>query len=437
MRPIARESPEPIPRPPPARNIPQQWPLPASGLQPHPLNPRHPRFMAPRGPPPRRPPRPIEVPSQVPSPSIYSARSGQGSETSLPNAIRPTRSFSQLNPYQQPAPRPSTNDGCVSPTSTVDLTPRISISTDDLFRQSTASASSSAIPDVPLVPLSQPQPSFDPRLRTAGLVAPPNARKTRVRRSSVSPIPEELYDPRHTLGSFASSRAIPSSWGSGPAESEILGAYLDDDSSDDERPQSDQPEDAALVRSASLGKRGKPTMRTIMRSNPISEVSVPGVPSSNQKEESNRGIATSPLAVESAVSQPLHVSSAARRLSTSTTSNESCVDPEKPRFAQQCYDVYLGTLEKEGESLSKATPMLSEKRPEGRRPPRLDMEAIRNAETRGSLSSLSDLIRRATRLASNLDRGRTASQADLVNAGVDHQKSGKYFDFEISSRGNG
>lgn len=178
-------------------------------------------------------------------------------------------------------------------------------------------------------------------------------------------------------------------------------------------------------------------MRTIMRSNPISEVSVPGVPSSNQKEESNRGIATSPLAVESAVSQPLHVSSAARRLSTSTTSNESCVDPEKPRFAQQCYDVYLGTLEKEGESLSKATPMLSEKRPEGRRPPRLDMEAIRNAETRGSLSSLSDLIRRATRLASNLDRGRTASQADLVNAGVDHQKSGKYFDFEISSRGNG
>lgn len=41
-----------------------------------------------------------------------------------------------------------------------------------------------------------------------------------------------------------------------------------------------------------------------------------------------------------------------------------------------------------------------------RRPPKLDIDAVRNAEARGSLTSLPDLIRRATRLAAMMDRGR-------------------------------
>jgi len=45
-----------------------------------------------------------------------------------------------------------------------------------------------------------------------------------------------------------------------------------------------------------------------------------------------------------------------------------------------------------------------------RRPLRLDIDAVKEAEQRGSLTSLNDLIRRATKLASNLDRGRTASR---------------------------
>ncbi|KAF2220190.1 hypothetical protein BDZ85DRAFT_32917 [Elsinoe ampelina] len=45
-----------------------------------------------------------------------------------------------------------------------------------------------------------------------------------------------------------------------------------------------------------------------------------------------------------------------------------------------------------------------------RRPPRLNVDAVREAEQRGSLTSLPDLIRRATKLASNLDRGKTASR---------------------------
>lgn len=404
----------PVPKLPPARGVSHQsqWPLPASGVQSPPINP-HPRGLAPRGPPPARPSRPSEVPSQLPSPSIYSVRSGHASGTNLSYATRPAQSFSHPKPPQHPPPsRPYPDDGtCESPTSTVDLAPRISIATDELFRQSTISASSS-IPDVPTVPPSEPPFPPDPRRRTAGLVAPQNI----ACRTSVSPISESegLSNSRQTLGSFASSRAIPS-WGSGPAGSEILGAYLDLGSDDDEyNHQNNQEDSTSLVRSASVGKRGKPTIRTIMKPNSTSAVSVPDVPSSNPKSKSNQVAAPGALAMGVAVSQALHVPSPARRGSTSTASNESCVDPEKPRFAQQVDIVYGAALHKEDEALAKSAPTMSDKRPGARKPPRLDIDAVNDAGARGSLSSLSDLIRRATKLASNLDRGRTASRINLA-----------------------
>ena len=48
-----------------------------------------------------------------------------------------------------------------------------------------------------------------------------------------------------------------------------------------------------------------------------------------------------------------------------------------------------------------------------RRPPKINVDAVREAEARGSLTSLPDLIKRATRLAANLDRGRTASRLGM------------------------
>lgn len=45
-----------------------------------------------------------------------------------------------------------------------------------------------------------------------------------------------------------------------------------------------------------------------------------------------------------------------------------------------------------------------------RRPPNLNIAAVREAEARGSMTSLSELIRRALRLASNLERGDTSSK---------------------------
>ena len=79
----------------------------------------------------------------------------------------------------------------------------------------------------------------------------------------------------------------------------------------------------------------------------------------------------------------------------------------------------LGSLEKGGvltaedvedlRNLSEKFPTLA-----GRpRPPPLDVGAVRDAEARGSLTSLSDLIQRATTLVSNLDRGKTASRLGL------------------------
>ena len=429
VRPDRASSSPSVPRPPPLKTPSRQtqWPLPASGLQPRPLNPQarsqqDPRLWDPRGPPPARPPRPSEAPSQLPSPSIYSVTTGQNSEASVDYRSRPARSFSHPKPPQAlEIPRPrlrAKDDSCVSPTSTFDfdLTPRISIATDDLFRQSIASSTSS-IPIMPPVPWPEPRvPAASPWMKTAGLAAP-NSQGSRARASSVSPIPEserEFSDPRRTMGSLASSRAIPSSWGSGPAESEILGAYLDSESDDnEEKAETCESQAETLVRNASLGKRQKPTMRTIMKSNPNSEVSIPDMPSSNSQEELNKNAAAG-LTIGAAVGQALHQPSPLSRNSTSTTSAESCVDPEKPRFAN---DVYNTAFEKKVEalpSLPQAAPTMSDKRPGGRKPPRLDLGAVRDAEARGSLSSLSDLILRATRLASNLDRGRTASRADLA-----------------------
>lgn len=80
-------------------------------------------------------------------------------------------------------------------------------------------------------------------------------------------------------------------------------------------------------------------------------------------------------------------------------------DPEK--------DPRGGLLREDSDTLKSPTGGFSGQRVGRRRPARLDVDAIRDEEARGSLSSLSDLIKRATRLASNLDRGRTASRLGM------------------------
>jgi hypothetical protein len=79
----------------------------------------------------------------------------------------------------------------------------------------------------------------------------------------------------------------------------------------------------------------------------------------------------------------------------------------------------LGNPEKRGvprqdsDTLRAPNAGFSDQRGDRRRPPRLNVDAARDEEARGSLTSLSDLIKRATRLASNLDRGKTASRLGM------------------------
>lgn len=201
----------------------------------------------------------------------------------------------------------------------------------------------------------------------------------------VSPIPEEMPESRRRKkkGSFASSAVIPSSWGSGAPGSDILDYY---DSGEDAGQEADP---TAVVRHASLGKRGRPSLRTISKAtsdgvkSPESEP-VPSIP----KEDTSRGYTQT-------------------RQSFETDSTDS-IELEK------------GGLSIENEQQAKSSklampgPGFSSKR-NARRPPELDLGTVRKAEARGSLTSLPDLIRRATRVASNLEHGRTASKIGILD----------------------
>ncbi|RMZ83850.1 hypothetical protein DV737_g1412, partial [Chaetothyriales sp. CBS 132003] len=61
-------------------------------------------------------------------------------------------------------------------------------------------------------------------------------------------------------------------------------------------------------------------------------------------------------------------------------------------------------------------PGMSSKVPVTRRPARLNIDAVRDREARGSMTSLTDLIKRATRLAANLDKGKTASRLGMLDS---------------------
>jgi hypothetical protein len=69
---------------------------------------------------------------------------------------------------------------------------------------------------------------------------------------------------------------------------------------------------------------------------------------------------------------------------------------------------------------------MSSKVPVTKRPPRLDIDAVRDMETRGSTTSLAELIRRATKLASNLDRGKTASRFGMLDMLGSSEKLGRF-----------
>ncbi|KAF1809891.1 hypothetical protein P152DRAFT_142628 [Eremomyces bilateralis CBS 781.70] len=323
------------------------------------------------------------------------------------------------------------------------------------------------IPDFP-VPNSGNMPRRPPTIGP-----PPSARRgpssyySQI--SYVSPIQEEA-EHRASHGSFASSNVIPS----GPHQ-----FYYDEHSpSDEDAPHSpavdgrhsrgeDHDESSGLVRQASLGKKAKPSLTTIKSGEDLKSHKGP----KQSKPVNTKGaIAQAAIAVGTQGgafaaglgSQPdgprpgSALSGGTGLLDPSSSSSES-VDkvvkkqtvtsaPKKPMSPgplsppnRSRSPLVPGDLRKET-----GTPFDFGAKPPNqstlsdrvgpRRPPRLNVDAVREAEIRGSLTSLPDLIRRATRLASNLDRGKTASRLGFEGWFDQAGDRGKGLDMEKDDR---
>lgn len=173
------------------------------------------------------------------------------------------------------------------------------------------------------------------------------------------------------------------------------------------------------MRQASLGKRGKPSLRVIQKPSETSLAASEGRPSTSEEHTIGRSI---PEAVvgETPIDRNNRLRVPSPKDSFSSLSDRSYeFDFEKGDFILDIGQDSSQRAQNQGggaNDLPRATgPTMSGKRPDTRRPPKLDMDAVRDAEARGSLTSLPDLIRRATKLASNLDHGRTASRSGVLN----------------------
>lgn len=343
-------------------------------------------------------------------------------------------------PTQAPRrpPRPSQVPSLLDQSRLQDPTPVFLTPESDDYRSSVPPSPSSrmtmsslgSVPDFPepnqvpaanrrSVNLGQPRAS-------ANLGPPPSSRRGvssfYSHASFVSPIPEESLNSR-SHGSYASSAAMPDSWpGGSPAASP---SYYDDAATDrsQEYAEDDFHDESKLVRSASIGKRGKPSLVTTK-----SVIMEPGhrpAPSPVQPFDSGTGYIDA--SSSSSNTLPLAKSSA----------------PEQHPYGALSPDAILGAF-----AAASATNLAESQAPAPtpspqpynrlsaiRRPPKLDIDAVRKAEERGSMTSLPDLIRRATRLATMIDHGkRPGSRFDNLNdffdekgqmRGGDKENSGK------------
>jgi len=327
------------------------------------------------------------------------------------------------------------------------------VSSTPSSRPSTTSSAGS-IPDFPLpVPLQ--------KQRSINLGPPPSSRKGASsyysQASFVSPIPEvsERESPRTQLshGSYASSAAIPSSWGDDSPGFRSDGYDDFEDNVIDERGESrastlDDNDGRTLIRSASLGKRAKPSM---VNTKSAEKVETAAANKTMRKSKLERmGFPESiPTDVAVGAAEFAAARMAERDTPPPTTGDDSLAsgtglyDNSGSSSTVSALDVASAVTtdevvpppqarlgDKNSESMATmlgAYNAASSIGPGGgppkqgysrlsaiRRPPRLDIDAVRDAEARGSLTSLPDLIKRATRLAYMIDKGkRPGSGMDL------------------------
>jgi hypothetical protein len=161
-----------------------------------------------------------------------------------------------------------------------------------------------------------------------------------------------------------------------------------------------EADDSRLVRSASIGKRGKPAL-VVTKISERAEAARP-TPKPVQKPDFKQG--TAYVDGSSSSSEALDSS---RGAGGATLTADSMLDAFEAASATDPSAVPKSTTSPRPLMMSAF-----------RRPPRLDIDAVREAEARGSLTSLPDLIQRATRLASMIDKGRRpASRFDELDFG--------------------
>ena len=391
----------------------------------------------------------------VPSPPLQWPLPNDASPTippRSPNRLRPPQSsirpVSDDFPIQQPSPRsppPLSPDYLQPPTFNF----RLSNRSDDMYSSSSrpfSGASASSLGSIPDFPVPQPpMPTVQPfPRRIPSLGPPPSSRRGPssyyTQMSYVSPIVEESDTRSDTIrsrhASFASSNVFPLN-GDDFYQRDYPQSDDEETIASDRRtmsPASDHDDQSGLVkepptlvRQASLGRRTKPSITTIKSFDSIGEKK-----SGNTKRTmAGAGVGAAGaggiFAVrDSAQSSPLR--------SSILSSGTGLIDPSSSSSSDSL-NTFRNTKSTSPSYTGAESPIFPFQpglrtntladRVGFRRPARLDMDTVRDAEARGSLTSLPDLIRRATRLAANLDRGKTASRfgLDFWETGAPEQKN--------------
>jgi hypothetical protein len=224
--------------------------------------------------------------------------------------------------------------------------------------------------------------------------------------TNVSPIIEES-EGRFSAQTYASSNVIPSS---------IPNMYFESGEipSDDEEEILEQSS-PTLYRQASIGKRHKPSLTSIKRDDSQKNSLKP----SSEKKETQ------------------YLSTSQESLVPKSSNSPNSL---RPSPSQVELDKYLKDLEKDQSTGAETSTLKQVKRGTladrvgSKIPPRINVATIKEAENRASLTSLPDLIRRATKLAANLDRGKTASR--LGTEWLVYSNRGNLSDLEKDSMGS-
>ncbi|MCJ1331839.1 hypothetical protein MMC10_008531 [Thelotrema lepadinum] len=364
-----------------------------------------------KGPPPQRPPRPSYVPSILDS----TKRGDQMTEIPYEQAQDSTGgAIQQQTRYWEPnyalssPPPPSTPGTGIS-----------SSSSRDSNGSSVGSIPDFPVPSLPTNP--PPPPQFR---RNANLGPPPSSRRGASsyysQSSFVAPIPEEAWEP-----SSPPRRVLPNKpndaedWND--EESDYYGTRgpEDDEHYDRDSRSPDADSSTGLVRQASLGKQYKPSLTTVR-----SFKDMPSTKPNGSRNLTGQSMTESILMMLDDTDN----STFYRGPSEESQGSDEGQFSEKPRSksprsppVDPQVELILGGLEKGG-ALKSGTmaPMITSVDERSPSPafhpaPPIGFDDSRPGEVRGSLTSLSDLIRRATKVAANLEKGRTASRLGLLD----------------------